>query len=234
MDELAKIPNLPLCTPAPHRLRLSRADPCPITSSFSGTGENLERKPDFVRTSMSAAKFVHNGSESGLGRKPANAFQWSQVLSCEEMKAFKGSISAPAEAIANGKKLDFVVESAEDRKKQEVPWNKQFMFSAQNPETVSSAMSSTRSGSKRDRSEALGEGTTSNKKARLDSITVSSTGADRVPLSSEKDTLKNVDARVQVATYAMEMLSFGPGVVHVINTLVVGTLSSNYLQMFVD
>ena len=223
-DALAKLeqaPDLPLREAASHDLRLSRADPLTIRSNFSGTGESLGRKPDFVRTSKDAAKFTH--AKGDFWAAPGKAFTWSQVLSCEEMKAFKGGLSPDAQKIVNGNKFADIGEA------HEIPWNDEFDF-PEDPtlESVSQVTSSTKSGSKRGLSEALGEGASSNKKPRLDSIAaVSSTGTNRTPPPKDKDTGKNVDARVQLGTYAMEQLSSGPGVVHVIGTLVVGTLSGS-------
>ena len=190
-----------------------------IRSNFSGTGESLGRKPDFVRTSKDTAKFTH--AKGDLGAAPGKGFTWSQVLSCEEMKAFKGGLSADAQKIIKGTKFADIGEASD------IPWNEQYSFPEDpTPESVSQVTSSTKSGSKRGLSEALGEGVSSNKKPRLNSTAaVSSTGTDRAPPPKDKDTGKNVDARVQVSTYAMEQLSSGPGIALVIETLVVGTLS---------
>ncbi|KJA25249.1 hypothetical protein HYPSUDRAFT_37739, partial [Hypholoma sublateritium FD-334 SS-4] len=213
LEELVTLPDLPLRAPAPHTIQLSRADPKSISSHFSGTRESLERKPDLVRTSKSAANETHVKVQ--LGDPPTKAFKWSQVFSCEEMKAFKGGISSRAKEIIDGKQFAGIEEAPD------LDWPEEYTSSQPAiPESVT--VSSTKSGSKRDRSEALDEGTGSNKKPRLTSTkAVPSMGADRAPPPRDNDTLKNVDARVQLATYAMEMLSFGPGVAHVINTLVV-------------
>lgn len=170
-----------------------------------------------------------------MGDEPSTGFQWSEVLSCEEMKAFKGGLTRTAQSILDGEQFDSVVGTAEERQEKEFPWNKLYTFVERaTPESISTTMSSTKSGSKRGRSEFADEGTSSNKKPRLASTAVSSTGTDKAPVATDKDTLKNIDARVQLATYAMEMMSYGPGVGHVINTLVVGMSPFIYLETFVD
>ncbi len=85
LDELATLSDLPLRPEPAHRLRLCRADPRAIKSNFPGTGENLERKPDLVRTSRHAAEKTHKPGDQYFGDTPLKAFEWSQVVSCEEM-----------------------------------------------------------------------------------------------------------------------------------------------------
>ncbi len=216
LAKLETVSNLPLRKAASHPLRISRADPRALKSTFAGTGETVERKPDLVRTSKAAAHSCHGEEDESLGKPPKKAFDWSQVLSCEEMKAFKAALSPRAEKINDGQQFADIGDAPH------IPWNEEYKFAEDTtPEDASQVISSTRSGSKRAISEALGEGVSSNKKPRLNSTAAaSSTGTDRTP--PPKDPTKYVDARVQLSTYAMEQLSSGPGVAHVIGTLVVG------------
>ena len=231
LDELATLSDLPLRPVPADRLRLCRADPRAIKSNFPGTGENLERKPDLVRTSTHAAEKTHKAGDQNFGDAPSKAFEWSQVLSCEEMKAFKVGLTTAAEEVLAGKVFDSTSGTAEDRMQREIPWSKEYVFSApETPQSISTTISSTKSGSKRGRSEFADDATSSNKKARLD--VVSSTGTDTALAAKDKDTSKNTDARVQVATYAMELMSYGPGVNQVIMTLVVGTSSPCDVENF--
>lgn len=219
LAKLETAPNLPLREEASHHLRISRADPRAIKSTFAGTRETLERKPDLVRTSQAAAHTCHGETDETLGDLPKKAFDWSQVLSCEEMKAFKAALSPRAQKIYDGQQFADIGDAPA------IPWDEEYKFAEDTtPEDASQVISSTKSGSKRAISEALGEGVSSNKKPRLNSTAAaSSTGTDKAP--PPKDPTKYVDARVQLATYAMEQLSSGPGVAHVIGTLVVGTSS---------
>ncbi len=231
LDELATLSDLPLRPEPSHRLRLCRADPRAIKSNFPGTGENLERKPDLVRTSRHAAEKTHMPGDQYFGDKPSKAFEWSQVLSCEEMKAFKGGLTTGAEEVLNGKVFDSTSGTAEDRMLREIPWDKDYKFSApETPQIISTTISSTKSGSKRGRSELADDATSSNKKARLEATVGSSTRTNQALAAKDKDTNKNTDARVQVSTYAMELMSYGPGVDQVIMTLVVGTSSPCYVE----
>ncbi len=110
LDELATVSDLPLRPEPVHRLRLCRADPRAIKSNFPGTGENLERKPDLVRTSRHAAEKTHKPGDQYFGDKPSRAFEWSQVLSCEEMKAWKGGVTPGSEEVLKGKVFDSTAE----------------------------------------------------------------------------------------------------------------------------
>ena len=101
------------------------------------------------------------------------------------------------------------------------------------PESVGATMPSTKSGLKRDRAEDNVDDETARKRHRRSCIIVSlaGTNTDRLAVPSpDKDTVKNVDAQVLVVSHAMEMVTYGPGVVHVINTLIVGTSSLYYFE----
>jgi hypothetical protein len=214
--ELGMIAGLPLRDANPHSLRLSRADPLPIKSTYA-SGECLERKPDLVHTSILAAIATHGSVD--FGDEPTQSFEWPQVRSSVEMKAFAHGISNRAQLIVDGKQFS----SGEGLPP--IPWQNDFMFFeplTQDETSNSSITSSTKSGSKRNRVTDDND-LTSSKKARLSNM-----GTDR---EDDKDTLKTVDARVQVAGYAKEMMSYSPGVVHVINILIIGQSSLRALRI---
>ncbi|KAF5330662.1 hypothetical protein D9619_005366 [Psilocybe cf. subviscida] len=192
-------PDFPLC--------LSRADPRPITTSFFDSDEVTGRKPVFVHTSASAACATHGNNDKGepekdIGAKPTSAFTWSQVLSSNEMKAFNIILSSRAKGV---KEKSFLFTSPGEQPR--------IQYTFVPPETPETVQGNSESGAKRRHSQANDGNQSSQKRLRTSTTGTSTPG--------ETDSERNIDARIQLAGYAMEMMSYGPGVVHVVNTLII-------------
>ncbi|KAF5330661.1 hypothetical protein D9619_005365 [Psilocybe cf. subviscida] len=164
-----------------------------------------ERKPGLLHTSVSAACATRKNNDKGeleqdIGAKPTSAFAWSQVLYSNEMKTFNLKLSGPAKNI---KRQQFTSPGPEP--------HIQYTFAV--PETLGTVQENSESGAKRRHSQANGENPCSQKRPRTSTTGTSTPG--------EIDSERTTDPRVQIAGYAMEMMSYGPGVVHVVNTLIV-------------
>lgn len=196
-------------------LCISRADPIPLKATFFNSAEKTERKPDFLRTSQDAARETHPNAK--IGENPTKGFEWFQALSCEEMKTFNHRLTKPAREVT-----EVIRNKGQPFESTELPKEPQIKFTP--PDHI--AQQNAKLGSKRSQSGANIKNGSSSKRSRT-----SATGAqypvdgsveESADNPGEEDSQRTMDARMQVAGYAMEMLSYGPGVVHVINTLIVG------------
>ncbi|KJA28916.1 hypothetical protein HYPSUDRAFT_1083044 [Hypholoma sublateritium FD-334 SS-4] len=219
LDLLKDLKGLPLCKAAGLDLRVSCANP------YKHHGEALE----FVRTSRHAAVSVRSSStdtstNASFGEAPETGFLWSQMLSCDKVISFKPHISAEAATVLQpGARFGV--------KRKVVTLYDQYGYGATEPLYEHPvASSSTYPRAKRVHSNS-DDDPPSNKRPRQNSA--SKDYILPVPFVQQaipivKDEAPQVHpldkAEVHSVAYAMEMLSYGVGVSHVINTVIAGAL----------
>lgn len=228
LDLMEDLKGLPLRKKAELDLRVSCANP------YKHHGEALE----FVRTSRHAAVSARSTSmdtsdNASFGEAPDNGFSWSQMLSCDKVISFKPHISAEAVTVLQPG-ARFGIE------RKVIMLYDQYGYDASEPLFENPvASSSTHFGTKRAHS-GSDDDPPSNKRPRQ----VSSSTKYMPPMPFVQQAIPTVKdeapqahpldkAEVHSVAYAMEMLSYGVGVSHVINTIVAGALRLRFKNLYV-
>jgi hypothetical protein len=180
------------------KIHFARSDPRCIKSSYKGVGADIERKPDVICTSCLAASDAYKTSESddlreSCRRAPDAAFTWEQVLSCHEFK-LNPARKEKFKTFWKAKGDQYPYSDHQESSKED--WDRLLDLVEEEKPTSNSQQSAGRqvSGHK-------------------------PMGSAQQP---ESQSAKAVSARVQCASYGLEMLSHNLGVHHAINLLIIG------------
>lgn len=212
--------KLPIRDPDKLNIRFQRNDPSFITSDFQGT-KPVERDPDVIISSWAALSNLHEQSDWDC--TSPKKLEWPFVLSCVEYKVHNRNNPEHVRSFPK-KSFKFQKLPAEEAD------HARLLELDATPEEESTVDNvSNTSGSKRSQGAAnLGdsEGQASAKKPRR--LTGAASGSKAKPsvgeVTADRQTKKAIEGRVQCASYALEMLSHGAGVHHVINLLFTGML----------
>ena len=212
-------------------LCFQRSDPKPLQSRYDGTGDNVKRNPDVVATSRVAALDVADREK--FDQPPKIALQWCQPFMTIEFKLLQKNFMSKFNDTA---KADFTSISRADK-------IEQLILENSDPTSVIDQESHRKRKYRTDHTEGP-----SLKTRRSTSHMVSKPGKGSVVKKSDvkspsihsagefmgtSESLKAVSHRVQLATYALELLSYSLGVHHTINLLLIGkSFPTLWISMF--
>ena len=218
LELMQDLRDLPLRKKGGLDLRVSCAN------HYEHHGEVLE----FVRTSRHAAVSVRSTStdtstDASFGEAPETGFSPSQILSCDKVVSFKQHISAEAAAVLQpGGRFDI-------KRKATIFYDQYYNVTVRPSFGHPVASSSTQPGLKRTHS---GEDNDllSNKRHRQNlaseeyTAPVPSFMQQDIPIVEDEAARAHPldKAEVNSVAYAMELLSYGVGISHVINTVIAG------------
>ncbi|KAF8881295.1 hypothetical protein CPB84DRAFT_1735245 [Gymnopilus junonius] len=205
-------------------IRFQVNDPRHIFSFYQGVEvKRVERCPDVCISSKAALSTIHRCENVDFRSEvpKASRLRWCSVLSCHEFKVDKKDDPQGLNRILN-EKFEYTAKSAEELGADRLE--------GMDPETAKGRGLGTGSqpGSTLKRGSDVadiggGDGQRPSKKLNSGTpvVTPAASGsqANASPGPVEKTTEEAVAGRVQCASYALEMLSYGMGVRHVINIL---------------
>jgi hypothetical protein len=190
-------------------IHFARSDPRCIKSRYKGVDGAIERKPDVICASCLAASDAYKTSLDNENlcdscrKAPDDAFTWEQVLRCHEFKLFNQVRKEKFQNFWKRKGTEQYMYS-DHQEEPEENWDHLLDIEEGNPTSKSQESASKQvSGQK-------------------------PTGSAQQP---ESQSAKAVSARVQCASYGLEMLSHNLGVHHAVNSVRLSVLSAN-LSLF--
>ena len=195
--------NLPFRHRSTLDIRFVRSDPKVIKSSYKD-GESVDRKPDVGTTSLQAARRVaKNSTESSFALAPKRAFTWSELLMSTEFKLKVKNLSGKFNerggfSVTRGQTID-----------------QDYFNSVPSPDPADGFQQEA------SKKRTLEENTESERPAKM--RIANRTKIPSVHSQPTESQSKNaLSARVQCASYGLEMLSHCLGVHHAINLLFIG------------
>ena len=182
------------------RIHFARSDPGCIQSSYKGVDGAIDRKPDVICTSRLAASDAYKTSLDSdklcdpCREAPDDAFTWEQVLSCHEFKLTDHARKEKFKTFWKAKGAQYTYSDHQESSKEN--WDHlSDIVEEENPTSNSQ--------------QAAGKQVSEHKPM----------GSAQQP---ESQSAKVVSARLQCASYSLEMLSHNLGVHHAINLLIIG------------
>lgn len=199
---------------SPFDFCFQRSDPKPLQSGYDGTEVTVQRYPDVAGTSRVVA--VHVADEGNFELVPKVALRWCQTFTTIEFKVLKKSLMSKFNDTAND---NFTSISRSNT-------IEQFMLDKSDPIPAISDQEEQQESQKRKSRDDHTEGPPVKIRRSTTGKSPSVYSASQFIGTSESQ--KAVSHRVQLATYALEMLSYSLGVHHAINLLIIGKSFPTY------
>lgn len=241
LDRLKTAENtLPFRNSASLDLTFLRADPKPIASRYQGSDSKVERKPDLMGTSRVAASDIlekvprqdlDDFAQSCMG-PPENAATWEQVLVALELK-FRDSLLWRLKDDILKEACDSPFQPGKAQPPEDASWEpwtidtyeEQSSYPVEHSQTGSKRKRTVGAGSKSQHSKLASKSTSSKRQRMNDGGPKTSDRSVNSGIPApESDAQKAVSARVQCASYGLEMLSHNIGIHHAVTLLIIGTL----------